>query len=177
MNVRHPPSSADNRRRTGLSKRNATLCSSLLLLLPRVAAGDDELGGDLVFAGLLALGGEAPRGNRVTAAGGTAFAAAVRMVDRVHGDAAVMRAAAHPALASGLADRGVHLVRVGDGADGGHAAAMHQALLAGIQTQDDVFLVAADDLGIGAGRTRDLAAFADLDLDIVDDGADRDIAD
>jgi hypothetical protein len=33
--------------------------------------------------------------------------------------------------------------------------------------------VAADDLRIGAGRARDLAALADLHLDIVDDGADR----
>src|SRR5215207_7637378 len=73
-------------------------------LLQHVAAGDDEFRGDLVLAGLLALGGEAPRGDRMTPARGAAFAAAMRMVDRVHGDAAVMRAAAEPALAPGLTD-------------------------------------------------------------------------
>src|SRR5262249_48616725 len=42
--------------------------SSFLLLLPRVAARHDELGGGFVAAGLLALGGEAPRRDRVPAA-------------------------------------------------------------------------------------------------------------
>ena len=54
---------------------------------------------------------------------------------------------------------------------------MNQALLAGIQPQDDIFAVAADDLRIGAGGPGDLAALADLDLDIVDDGADRNVRD
>ena len=39
-----------------------------------------------------------------------------------------------------------------------------------------VALVAADDLRIGAGRARDLAALAELHLDIVHDGADRHVA-
>src|SRR5580700_11758879 len=98
-----------------------------------------------------------------------------RMIDRVHGLAADMTAPAHPAAASGLADRDIHVVRIGHRADGGNAAAVYQALLAGIQSQDHVFTVAADDLRVSAGRARDLAALADLDLDIVDDGADRDI--
>src|SRR5215472_8970621 len=147
---------------------------ALLSLLPRVAAGDDELGGLLVLAGLLALGREAPRRGRMAAALG---AAAVRMIDRIHGDAAVVRHAAHPALAAGLADRDVHMVGVRHRADGRHAAAVHQALLGGVQPQDHVFLVAADDLRIGAGRARELAALADLHLDIVHDRADRNVAD
>ena len=48
-----------------------------------------------------------------------------------------------------------------------------QALLARIQADDDVALVAADDLGVGAGGAGDRAALADLHLDIVDDRADR----
>src|SRR6202012_2334037 len=82
------------------------------LLLPLVAAGENESRGGLVLAGLLALGREAPRRNRGTPAGGAAFAAAVRMVDRVHRDTAVMRLAAEPAVATGLAQRDVHMVRV-----------------------------------------------------------------
>ena len=65
------------------------------------------------------------------------------------------------------------MVGVRHRADGRHAAAVHQALLAGIEPQDHVVLVAADDLRVGAGRARDLAALADLELDIVHDGADR----
>src|SRR5216684_1263274 len=107
----------------------------------------------------------------MTAAGGAAFAAAMRMVDRVHGNAAVMRLAAEPAVAAGLADRDVHVVRVRHRADGGGAAAVNQTLFARVQAHDDVVLVAADELGVGAGGTRELAALADLQFHIVDDGA------
>src|ERR1043166_5902361 len=112
----------------------------------------------------------------MAAAGGAAFAATMGVIDRVHGDAAVVRTAAEPALAPGLADRDVHVVGVRHRADGGAAAAVHQALLARVQTQDDVILVAADKLGVGAGGARELPALADLGLDIVDDGADRHVA-
>jgi len=50
---------------------------------------------------------------------------------------------------------------------------MHQALLSRVETQDNVLAVAADDLGVGAGRTRDLPSLADLELDVVHDSADR----
>ena len=53
------------------------------------------------------------------------------------------------------------------------ALAVHQALLARVEANDDIALVAADDLRVGAGRARDLAALAELHLDIVDDRADR----
>src|SRR5712671_6249832 len=132
---------------------------SLRCLLARVAADHDELAGGLVLAGLLALGREAPWRDRMAAALG---AAAVRVVDRVHGDAAVVRHAALPALAAGLADRRVHVVGVRHRADGCHAAAMHQALLGRRQAKNDVILVATNDLHISAGRTRKLAALADL---------------
>src|SRR6202012_4017509 len=87
--------------------------SGVSLLLPLVAADENESVGRFVRAGLLALGRLAPRRDRMTAARGAAFAAAVRMVDRVHGDTAVMRLAAEPAVTTGLADRDVHVVRVG----------------------------------------------------------------
>src|SRR5262245_25919999 len=158
----------------GPSRLNVPWCA--LILLPRVAACQDELGGGLVLAGLLALGGKAAGSDRMPAAGGAPFAAAMRMVDRVHGDAAIVRTPAHPALAAGLADRDVHVVGVRDRPDRGHAAAVDQALLGRIEPDDDVVPVAADDLRIGAGRARDLAALAELELDIVHDGADRNVA-
>src|SRR3954451_17776244 len=96
----------------------------LRCLLARVTADHDELAGGLVLAGLLALGREAPRRDRMAAALG---APAVRVIDRVHGDAPVVRHAALPALAAGLADGDVHVVGVGHRTDGGEAAAVDQA--------------------------------------------------
>ena len=51
----------------------------------------------------LALCGLAPGRDRMAAARRAAFAAAMRMVDRVHRDAANRRSLAEPALATGLA--------------------------------------------------------------------------
>src|SRR5439155_10801067 len=93
-----------------------------------------------------------------------------------HDDAAVMRAPAQPAGTTGLADRDVHVIGVRHRSDGAAATAVHGALLARVQAQNDVVLIATDDLGVGAGRTRDLATLPDLHLDIVDDGADRHVA-
>src|SRR5690606_38984989 len=124
-------------------------------------------------ARLLALGREAPGAHRMAAAGSAAFAAAVRVIDRVHGDAAVAGLPALPDVAAGLADRGVHVIGIRHRADGRKAAAVHEALLARVQAQDAIALVAADDLRVGAGRTRDLSALADLQLDVVHDRADR----
>src|SRR5258707_11700511 len=124
--------------------------SGFSLLLPLVAADENESVGRLVRPRLLALGRLAPRGHRMTAARGAAFAAAVWMVDRVHGDAAVMRLAAEPAVAAGLADRDIHVIRIGHRADGPGAAAVNQALLARVQTNNHVVMVAADELRIGA---------------------------
>src|SRR6201994_3803842 len=132
--------------------------SGVSLLLPLVAAEENESVGRLIRTGLLALGRLAPRSNRVAAARGAAFAAAVRMVDRVHDDAAVMRAPAHPAGTTGLADRDVHVVRVRHRADGAAATPVHQALFARVQTQDDIVMVAADELGVSTGGTRELTA-------------------
>src|SRR5262245_30703138 len=142
-----------------------------LLALALVARAHDELVGRLVGPRLLALGRLAPRGDRMTAARGAALAAAMRMVDRVHGDTAIVRALAEPALAASLAEVDVAVVGVRHGADGGKTRAVHGALLARVEAQDRPALVAADELRIGAGRTRDLAALAGLQLDIVDDRA------
>src|SRR3954462_13908431 len=80
-----------------------------LTLLLRVTATDDELVRCLVVTGAGTLGRLAPRGDRMTAARGPALATAVRVVDRVLGDAAGQWALAHPA---GAASLGESLVRV-----------------------------------------------------------------
>src|SRR5690348_13751006 len=71
-----------------------------LTLLLRVTATDNELVRRLVVTGARTLGRLAPRGDRMTATGGPAFTTAVRVVDRVLGDAAGQRALAHPARAA-----------------------------------------------------------------------------
>src|SRR3954453_8009547 len=58
-----------------------------LTLLLRVTGPNDELVGRLVVAGAGTLGRLAPGGHRMAAARGAAFAAAVRVIDRVLGDA------------------------------------------------------------------------------------------
>src|SRR6516225_2346626 len=108
-----------------------------------MAARNDELGGRFVLAGPLALGRDAPGSHRNTA---TAGAAAERMIDRIHRLAANVTAPAEPARAPGLADRNVHVVGIRYRSDGGHAAAMDQALLVRIKPQDHILAVAADDL-------------------------------
>src|SRR5271156_805556 len=68
------------------------------ILLALARAADDQLIRALVDARFRALGRLAPWRDRMTATAGAAFAAAVRMVDRVHHHTAVVRAAAEPAI-------------------------------------------------------------------------------
>src|ERR1700722_15557118 len=140
-------------------------------LLAHMARCDDEFVSRLVRPGLLALGRLTPWAHRMPAARGLAFAAAVRMVDRVHDDAAIVRTAPEPAAAPGLGDRRIHVIGVRHRADRGEALAVNEPLLAGTEAQRDIALITADDLSVGAGGASDRAALADLHLDIVDDRA------
>src|SRR5689334_5198139 len=145
----------------------------LFLALALMTRAQDELVGRLVGPRLLALGRLAPGRNRMTATRGAAFAAAMRMVDRVHGHAAIVRTLAAPYGATGLAVIDVAVVGVRHGTHGGHAGTVHDALLARVEAQNRHALVAADKLGVTASRTGDLTALAWLQLDVVDDRANR----
>src|SRR5476651_1994426 len=112
---------------------------AMVLLLPAarlatVVMDDDHAIGELgAPAGRETLGELAPRGDELLAAAaalGLALAAAVRMVDGVHGDAADVRAPAQPAGAAGLAEGLLAVVAVADDADGGAALGVHQPELA-----------------------------------------------
>src|SRR5690349_6977117 len=139
-----------------------------------LATTHNELLRALVVAGLVALGRRAPRADRVTAAGGTAFTTAVRMVDRVHHHAAHGRADALPALGAGLAQLLQAVLGVADFADGGAAVDRHAAHFAGAQTQRGVTGLARDQLHGSASTAGDLCALACLHLDAVDGRTDRD---
>src|SRR5688572_17534090 len=93
----------------------------------------DHLVGRLVRPGALALGRLAPRCHRMATTGGAAFTTAVRMVDRVHDDTAVMRTLAAPNGTTGLAVVDVGVIRVGDRADRSKAGAMNETLFTGVQ--------------------------------------------
>src|SRR5687768_6570514 len=115
----------------GLSRRSVTSCFSPLRFL--VPTTDDESVSRLVLAGFRTAGFLAPRRDRVTAARGLALAAAVRVVDRVHRDAADVWTPALVNVAASLADDDVDVVRVRDRADGRHADLGDHADFAGGQ--------------------------------------------
>src|SRR5205823_2411253 len=109
-----------------------------------VAALDDELGGALVDARLVSLGRLTPGGDRMgVALAALALAAAVRVIDRVHGKAAHGGAPALPAVPAGLADADDLVLGVAELADGGPALEEH-----------------APHLGRGHADLRVLASFA-----------------
>src|SRR6202048_1378659 len=83
----------------------------MLLALP---FPNDHLGRALVAARLLAHRHLAPRRRGRTSGGGARFAAAVRVVDGVHRDAAHRRALPEVALAAGLADDLVLVIEIAE---------------------------------------------------------------
>src|SRR4051812_10346343 len=97
----------------------------------RVATTNDHVVRAFVLASLVALGEHAPRADRMPARRGSAFATAVRMVDRVHRDSANRRTHTAPAHASGLADGLQRVLFVSDFTDRRAAVNVHAADLAG----------------------------------------------
>src|SRR6185312_10561099 len=95
----------------------------LLRLLARM---DDVFRGRLVLARLEALRRLAPRRSPMLAALG---AAAVGVIDRVHGDRTHRRTTAAPARAAGLTGDGVHVVGVRHGPNSCHALGVDPARL------------------------------------------------
>jgi hypothetical protein len=102
----------------------------LTLLLVFVPGGRNELIGRFVAPSLRAFRPFAPGCDGMSAAGRLAFAAAVRMIDRVHANAAVMRHAAEPTAPSRFAYRNIHMIGVRHRADRSEAFAMNQTVLA-----------------------------------------------
>src|SRR5579863_4340242 len=105
-------------------------------LLLSSAIGNDEFVCTLVVARLESTGWLAPRSHRVPAARSFTFAAAMRMIDRVHRNAAIVRALAQPALTSRLAERNVFVIAVADNADRRHTFGGNAANFTGRQLQE-----------------------------------------
>ena len=104
-----------------------------------------------------------------------AFAAAVRMVARVHDRTADGRADALMTLAAGLAELLVGMVEIADLADGGHAVDRNIAELAARKTDQRVLALLGHQLRHVAGAADQLSALAGIKLNIVDKGADGDV--
>src|SRR5207302_1948007 len=140
-----------------------------------VAELDDHAASALVLAGLVALGQHPPRAHRILPCRGLALAAAMRVVDWIHRDAAHGGPYAAPADAAGLADRFQAVLLVADFADGGAAVDVHLADLARTQPQLRVAALSRKQLNRSARGARKLCAPAGLHLDAVNRGADGDI--
>src|SRR6185436_10728279 len=104
-----------------------------------------------------------------------AFAAAVRMVDRVHCDAADRRAPAEPTHASGLAVRDVLVLEVADLTDRRPARGPHAAKLARRHLQERVVALLRHQLDLRPGRAPDLSAAPLAELDVVHDRTEGDV--
>src|SRR5690606_9177475 len=129
----------------------------------------DELVARLVGLAGAALG-LAPWAHRVTATGGLAFTTTVRVVDRVHHDTADRGALALPAHPAGLAPVDVRLFGVAHLTDGGAAAHIDAADLAGRHPQRRVGAFLAEQLDADAGRAGQLRAAAGPQFHGVDHG-------
>src|SRR5450759_3490822 len=139
------------------------------------ARADDQIVRFLVLATrALAERWHAPRSHRMAPTLRLALAAAVRMVNRVHGRSTHGRALSTPAVTSCLADGDVRMVDVTDLADRGPAGERYAAHLARGETQHAVRIVLGDELDARAGAASDLPALARLQLDVVQHRAGRD---
>ncbi|EGJ76809.1 putative 50S ribosomal protein L2 [Streptomyces sp. Tu6071] len=146
----------------------------LLALLVRLAAADDVLAARLLGRARTTLL-LTPGADRVATTGGLALTTTVGVVNRVHRHTANGRAHAQPALAAGLAPVDVRLLGVADLTDGGAAARVHHADLAGRHAEGRHGALASEQLHGGTGGAGELRAATGTELDRVDRGTDRDV--
>src|SRR5699024_257736 len=156
-----------------------TAWHSLRISLSALIAGPTTAHDELVALLARAAGAAlelTPGRDRVATTGRLALATTVGVVVRVHDHAADLGALALPPHAAGLAPADVRLLRVADLTDGGAAAGVDVADLAGGHAQLRIGAFLGDQLHGGAGAAGDLRAAAGAELDRVHDGAQRDVA-
>src|ERR1700737_3028828 len=122
--------------------------------LTLVTALDDHRRRALVAASAIALRRGAPRAHRMTTCGGLAFAAAVRVIDRVHRNATHRRADTAPAVCAGLADLTEAMLFIADFTDRRAAFDVNAADFARTQTDLSVGAFTSQQHRRRAGRTR-----------------------
>src|SRR5439155_25852357 len=140
------------------------------------AAADDQLVGRLLrLARPVAEGRLAPWSLRIAAGAGLALTTTMGMVPRVHRRTANGGPDSEPPAAAGLPARLVLVLDVTDLADGGLAAHVDAAQLAGRHADDGVVAFLRKQLRRRARRTDELATATERQLDVVDRRADRDV--
>ena len=97
------------------------------------------------------------------------------MVIRVHDNAAVSRTNAEPAVSACFAEGNVFVIFVADSTDGSTAANVNFSKFARRQTEKCIVAFLSHQLSACAGRTDHLAAFADLQFYVVNDGTKRNV--
>src|SRR5437667_2925795 len=141
-----------------------------------MSAPDDHAVGALVLARVITLAWRAPRRRRVVPSATAVRAAAHRMVNGVHSNAANGGTDATPALRARLADRAQVVFLIADRADGRAAVDVDPPDLARVHAQLRVGALARQKLHRRARRTRDLRALSRQHLDTVDGRADGNIS-
>src|SRR5690606_19634289 len=112
----------------------------------------------------------------MTTTGSTTFTTTMRVINRVHGHTANGRTDTLPALGASLAQRTQAVLVVRDFAQGRAALGQNLAHFTGAQADGDVSTFASDQLNRCTCRTSELSALARLELDAVDGGTHRNVA-
>src|SRR5258708_24368941 len=136
-----------------------------------LSPADNELVCALVVARLVAASRLAPGCNGMASAGSLALTAAMRMVNRVHGHAAIDRLLAQPDVAAGFADGNVLVVHVADLSDGRHAIDQDFARFARRQLDQGVFAFLRHQLRGTSGGAHHLRALTRLEFHVMYRGA------
>src|SRR2546426_5353468 len=148
---------------------------ALLCCSPALATAHDEFRGPFLLVPRLLPFDLAPGIGRRTTARGLALAAAERMVHRIHGYAAHSGVASQPAALPRFTNRQQLVLRVPHFADRREALAAHHAHLRRAEPERDVVALFRNDLRARARAAAQLAAAADLQLDVVHRGAQRNL--
>src|SRR5690606_24685931 len=142
-----------------------------------LATRDNHVVRALVTTSSVALRRSAPWAHRLTALASTAFAATMRVIDRVHGNTTHRRTDTAPAHRTGLTDLTQAVFFVADFANGGAAVDVYATDFTGTQTHLGVNAFASQQDGRRTSRTGQLRALAGKHFDAVNGCTDGDVTD
>ena len=95
------------------------------------------------------------------------FATSVGMIDRIHYDAADVRAATQPAIAPCLPNCDVLMIQISNLPDSRHAGGQNPAHFPGLKPNLHVVAITAHHLGSSSCTPNELTAFAWLQFDVM----------
>ena len=107
---------------------------------------------------------------------GTTFTTAVGVVDRVHRGAADVGSTSEPSSATGFSEDDIHMIAVSNDADDGAAGARNATDFTARQVELSPIFFASDEGRFGAGGTAHASAATGTNLDIVNGGTKRNLA-